>query len=968
MSKLCGCCQGTEILTPQTTANRPGLPRLSYRAGTHAAFLETMKARLSSSEFPELAGLKTRATSDPAVALLDSWALVADVLTFYQERIANEGYLGTATERRSVLELARLLGYKLRPGVAATVYLAYTLDEDRSATPPKPMAVSIAPGARVQSVPGPGELPQSFETSDPLDARSEWNNLQVRLTRPQVITLKMAKATDAAAMDSIYLAGISTSLKANDSLLLVFGDDKGKAQKGEIRQVQKFVESVELDQATKRTKVVLQGRPILDPPLRQADFNALVASLQIKPFVPPSSAARLGRTAAGAFAGGSDLGPRMLLSLNPTLKPSLYKAWANATVTDPSELKSCEAFRVKAALFGHNATVQPKPAHREDDGLFTLTDEPTLKNTWGRFLEEDAKGLFTIVLDANYEQIKPGSWIAIQRPTLKADKSPVPTFHKVENIRAVSASTLGVSLRVTLLTLRSAWLDDKNLGEALVSHDLLPQTTVFAQSEPLDLAEEPIPDPVGRCALGTPEGATQIELQGLYDGLESGRWLIVSGEQTIAGTSGVRVSELVMLTGVEQHVDPKLPGDTTHTVLTLADNGLAYCYQRDTVVIYGNVVKATHGETRNETLGSGDGSKSMQSFPLRQPPLTFVSASNPSGAESTLQLRVNDVQWHETDSLAGLLPRDRKFVTRIGDDASTTVVFGTGEHGARLPTGQENVKAVYRSGIGKPGNVNEEQISLLATRPLGVKGVINPLRASGGAEKEDRDQTRRNAPLAVMALDRLVSVQDYADFARTFAGIGKASAARLSDGSKQVVHVTIAGADDIPIDESSDLFRNLLRALHDFGDPYQSIQLAVRELMALVISAKVRTDPDYQWEKVVLKVRQALLDKFSLANRELGQDAVLSEAISTMQKVEGVVYVDVDVFGGILSVDPESGHLRSPDQITEIVQKMTTDPPSPCPRVQVDLAQPGPLGIQPAQLAFLTPDVTDTVILTEVTS
>jgi hypothetical protein len=41
------------------------------------------------------------------------------------------GYLCTATERRSVLELARLLGYKLRPGVAATVYLAYTMDEDR---------------------------------------------------------------------------------------------------------------------------------------------------------------------------------------------------------------------------------------------------------------------------------------------------------------------------------------------------------------------------------------------------------------------------------------------------------------------------------------------------------------------------------------------------------------------------------------------------------------------------------------------------------------------------------------------------------------------------------------------------------------------------------------------------------------------------------------------------------------------
>jgi hypothetical protein len=51
-----------------------------------------------------LLNLTTRDPSDPAMALLDAWATVADVLAFYQERIANEGYLRTATERRSILE------------------------------------------------------------------------------------------------------------------------------------------------------------------------------------------------------------------------------------------------------------------------------------------------------------------------------------------------------------------------------------------------------------------------------------------------------------------------------------------------------------------------------------------------------------------------------------------------------------------------------------------------------------------------------------------------------------------------------------------------------------------------------------------------------------------------------------------------------------------------------------------------
>src|SRR5262249_9717351 len=152
----------------------------------------------------------------------------------------------------------------------------------------------------------------------------------------------------------------------------------------------------------------------------------------------------------------------------------------------------------------------------------------------------------------------------------------------------------------------------------------------------------------------------------------------------------------------------------------------------------------------------------------------------------------------------------------------------------------DNVKAVYRNGIGKPGNVKAQKITLLATKPLGVKDVINPLRASGGADRETRDQARANAPLALMALDRFASPSDSADFARTFAGIGKAVAVEISDSVRTVVHVTIAGADDIPIDPSSDLFINLRQALRDLGDPFQPIELATRELLVLVLAANLR--------------------------------------------------------------------------------------------------------------------------------
>jgi hypothetical protein len=51
------------------------------------------------------------------------------------------------------------VGYRLRPGVAASVYLAFTLENG--------YAVTIPAGSRSQSIPGPGELPQFFETAEP---------------------------------------------------------------------------------------------------------------------------------------------------------------------------------------------------------------------------------------------------------------------------------------------------------------------------------------------------------------------------------------------------------------------------------------------------------------------------------------------------------------------------------------------------------------------------------------------------------------------------------------------------------------------------------------------------------------------------------------------------------------------------------------------------------------------------------
>src|SRR5690242_1119387 len=98
----CGCCEGLTQATPVEVFNRPGLTAIGYRVGTHRDFTASMLARVSTLGGTVLQGLRTRRTDDFSIGLIDAWAVVLDILTFYQERLANESFLSTATERRSL--------------------------------------------------------------------------------------------------------------------------------------------------------------------------------------------------------------------------------------------------------------------------------------------------------------------------------------------------------------------------------------------------------------------------------------------------------------------------------------------------------------------------------------------------------------------------------------------------------------------------------------------------------------------------------------------------------------------------------------------------------------------------------------------------------------------------------------------------------------------------------------------------
>ena len=599
------------------------------------------------------------------------------------------------------------------------------------------------------------------------------------------------------------------------------------------------------------------------------------------------------------------------------------------------------------APFGHNAPLRAKvpgvgemPKFEEWMVNQPLGDDTTHPHHTGT----------TLYLDADYD-VTPDRPVFIQ----SAGKT-LAFWPALGDIQRVTLAAYGLNSGSTRLATPPDWFADNTFP-------IIRATRVYLAGDELTLAEAPIADPV-------PDAATPrvIELNGVYEGLTPGRWLVVSGERADLGqVRGVMASELVMIDNatITGGLD-----DRPRTVLTFA-NELEYLYRRDSVVLLANTVRAGHGETTTEVLGSGDARRRWATYALRRPPLTYVPASTAAGAESTLTVRVNGVRWGEADNHTLLGPADRAYVLERREErefGATQVIFGDGANGARLPTGVENVTAVYRSGLGQAGNVPAGRIKQLATRPLGVKDVSNALPATGGADREGRDAARANAPLAVMALDRLVSVTDYADFARTFAGIGKAAAAELSDGRRSVVHLTIAGAGDIPIATTSDLYRNLRLALARAGDPWTPVQIALRELLLLVVIAGVRLHPDYLWSAVAPQIRARLYDVLSFARRDLGQDVTAGEIIAAIHGVPGVVYADLDLLDGLSGADVAGPNLAT--RLADLADAAGRPNARPNSRVVAQMARPDrldPTVLHPAQLAYLDPHLPETLILKELT-
>jgi len=761
----CFCCELPVKATPHAIKNRPGLEALAYRVGTFASFREAMLAELVRA-LPELT---TRAQDDHGITLLELWAAVGDVLTFYQERIANEVFLRTAVHRDSVRMLAALLDYRPRPGLSAEADLAFTLDEEA--------VVTIAAGVRVMSLPGAGEQPQTFETLEACDGIAALNRLQARPVPESDRPLSQARES------GVLLDG-GPGIAAGDRLALWTA----------TALEEKRVVSVMPEDGLRR----LTWAPAL--------------TQHLPPAPAPVSGGRAMRIRrALRFFGWN------LPDAYPVYEPGTYNATTKKWVAPPM-------WKTESSV-----------------GLRALPDGAgTPGNPFSWPLEGRIEGLATgaTLLVAHDSKIELGT---------------------VTSVREAARELGPLEDTVTVVTLSGVTAVSDRRAARILEVDPLP----------LQLRSWTYPTQIsgGRIAL-RPDPLVPIE--------KKRRILIDDGKGHV---------HAARVTGTDTLPDG-------HRALDFTPALPAPIEAKDAVLL-GNIARAGHGETQmDEVLGDGDGGQVFQAWSLGKPDLSRRPSARSVAGEAELTVLVDGVRWDEADSLFGKAKDAPVYTLREQEDQKTLVRFGDGRTGARPPSGRGNVVARYRKGLGLAGLVEPGKLTILLTRPPGLRDATNPAAAEGGADPEAIDQARQNAPVSVRTFGRIVSLDDFSWLATASGEIAKAKATWVWRGLDRSVHLTVAaqGGGDLSVQAMGRLHAALTAA----RDPNHTLLVGNALRVPIRIKAKLVVLPAFVRDDVLAAARAALLAHFSFASTELGRPLHASQVITVLQATTGVDGVDLD--------------------------------------------------------------------------
>jgi len=239
---------------------------------------------------------------------------------------------------------------------------------------------------------------------------------------------------------------------------------------------------------------------------------------------------------------------------------------------------------------------------------------------------------------------------------------------------------------------------------------------------------------------------------------------------------------------------------------------------------------------------------------------------------------------------------DADFVVEVESDGTATLRFGDDTNG-KAPVTRTAFVAAYRIGNGAAGNVGADRIDHLAAA-ANIQSCLNPLPATGGTDPETADQIRRRAPQAFLTQERAVTMADYDAMTELDSRVERAAATPRWTGSWYTVFVAVeprGGGNPAPM-----LGTTLDGELERYRLAGQDLELDSPQYVSLDVELTVCVDPDYFRSNVEQGLLQVLSNRilpdgckgvFYPDNFTFGQTLYLSPLYAAARSVAGVVSV-----------------------------------------------------------------------------
>ncbi|MBP2326534.1 hypothetical protein JOF56_006919 [Kibdelosporangium banguiense] len=200
-------------------------PVIDYMARDYDSILRAMRA-LIPDKLPEWT--EYTAEADFGNALLQLFAHMGDILSYYQDRVANESFLATAQTRRSVINHLNLIGYRMTTAVPAATRLTVTVPQSATGS------VTVSRGAAFATASQPGRPSVRFEYNgtapltidlgtlppDPADATRKIYADGIPVEEGRIVADEVAGASDGSPGQRFPLLRAGVILRGTDDIVV----------------------------------------------------------------------------------------------------------------------------------------------------------------------------------------------------------------------------------------------------------------------------------------------------------------------------------------------------------------------------------------------------------------------------------------------------------------------------------------------------------------------------------------------------------------------------------------------------------------------------------------------------------------------------------------------------------------------------------------------------------------------------